>query len=699
MNILQILPKLESGGVETGTIDLSRELVKRSHKVVVVSAGGRLLPQLSQIVAKHFTLDVHKKSLFSVFICSYKLAKIIKDEQIDIVHARSRVPAWVSFFALKQTSAVFITTCHGYYKDHFFSRVMGWGKLVIVISQVVGRHMINDFHVPKERIRLIYRGVDLEAFTFRQQLPGNDCADKVIGIVGRITPIKGHMHFIKALPNIISEFPKTKALIIGDAPAERKEYLNELKMMVEQLKLTDKVEFLGNVTDVPGVLKQLDVLVMATITEEAFGRVVIEAGAVGVPVVATRVGGVVEIIEHEKNGLLVDPAQPNELSQAVIRLLKDKKLAKCCQRNLKKKVDENFSLSTMVNKTIAVYDEAIQRKRILVIKLGALGDVILIGPALKALRARFPLAAIEVLIKNEFKDILQKCPYIDNLIILRSKKWGEIIKKIFLLKKKGFDAVVDLQNNTLSHCIAYFAGIRQRYGYKNKKMGFLLNRGILDTAGKCNPVEHQFRVLSELGIRGWDNRLEMWISDYEKEEIQNYLAQNWCNANQPLIGINPIASSRWQTKIWPLARYAKLVDMLAKEFNARIIFMGMEKDAAVIEQIISLSGCKPINAAGKTSLMQLAALIKACSVLVTPDSAPMHIAAAVGTPFVALFGPTDPERHLPNSGKFVLIKKDLTCSPCYRPRCFSKKCMNDISVEEVFKAVAAFLPLKQSEEL
>ncbi|MBU1045281.1 MAG: lipopolysaccharide heptosyltransferase II [Candidatus Omnitrophica bacterium] len=693
MKILQILPQLESGGVERGTIDLARALISKGHKAIVVSAGGRLVEKLENIGAIHYKLPVHKKSLFTVLWCAAKLVKIINKERVDIVHARSRVPAWVSFFAISHTKATFITTCHGYYSKHFFSKVMGWGKRVIVISQIIGRYMATDFHVPKENMRLIYRGVDLNQFKRKKIAESETINDKkIIGIIGRIAPLKGHIHFIKALPGIFSEFPQATALIVGEAPSNRQDYLNELKSLVSDLNLKHKVEFLGNVKNIPQILEKLDVLVLATTTEEAFGRVIIEAGAVGVPVVATRVGGVVEIIDNGDNGLLVEPSNPYEISQAVLRFLKDSKLTKSCVKSLYKKVVENFSLESMVLKTIDVYKESLDKKRILIIKLGALGDVILISVALKAIRAKFPDAYISLLIKSEFKSIVQRCPYLDNLIVLKKNGWAHIFKQVFKIKKNDFDISIDFQNNNLSHFISFAAGIKQRFGFRNKKLGFLLNEATAFTKPDCDPITHQFKMLKRLDIvQPKDMCLEIWIAQRDKEQIDIFLKDNWFNENQPLIGINPFASQRWETKSWDIESYAKLADRLSNKYHARIVFTGTANDRMKIKQIIALTSCKPINAAGKTSIVELAALIKRCSVFVSVDSAPLHISAAVNTPFVALFGPTDPVRHLPYSEKFVLIWKDLECGPCYSAKCFRKSCMRDITIDEVFEAVCKLL--------
>ena len=206
MNILQILPKLDVGGVETGTIDLSKELIKRGHKVIVVSGGGKLVNNLIEMNVRHIELPVHKKSPFTIASSIKQLETIIKEERVDIVHSRSRVPNIIAFFASRHTGAKFITTAHGYYSNHFISRVTGWARFVIVASSVIGRHMIEDFGVPHERVRLIPRGVDLDKFKFNA--PDNSSKSEYrIGVIGRVTPIKGHGFFLQAIARVVRLFP------------------------------------------------------------------------------------------------------------------------------------------------------------------------------------------------------------------------------------------------------------------------------------------------------------------------------------------------------------------------------------------------------------------------------------------------------------------------------------------------------------
>ena len=411
MRILQILPELNVGGVETGTVDLCKYLVRLGHKAVVVSAGGVLVKEVEASGAKHYQLPVHKKSIVSIFKLVPQLAEIIKNEEIEVVHARSRVPAWIAFFACRRSKALFITTCHGYYKKHFFSLVMGWAKRVIVLSNVIARHMIEDFMVPHERIRLVPRSVDLERFKYLDPQAKRK-EDFNVGIIGRITPLKGHLHFIKAMARIYRSVPRLKIWIIGDAPASKEAYKEEVQVLTRRLGLWHCTEFLGTQRDIPGILAHLDLVVLATTTHEAFGRVVVEAQAAGVPVVATKVGGVVDIIEDGENGLLVPPADPKAIADAAMRIFKDTGLARALAENAYAKVKEKYNVELMVKNTLDVYRDALSNFKILIIKLSSLGDIILSTAALRAIREKFPRENFKVsfLVGEESKDVLLRCP-------------------------------------------------------------------------------------------------------------------------------------------------------------------------------------------------------------------------------------------------------------------------------------------------
>jgi len=695
MNILQILPSLDVGGVETGTVDLARYLAAHGHKAITVSSGGRLVRELDAIGARHYNLPVGRKSLFTIIKMVGAIKEIIRREDIDVVHARSRVPALIAYFACKSTGRTFITTAHGYYKKHLLSESMGWGKYVIVASNIMGKHMAHNFKVPYDRIRLIPRGVDLARFKFRDPL--SRCSDEfVVGMVSRITPLKGHSDFIKAVSILNRKLPQLRAVIVGGAPKEK--YKDNLDLLIRRLGLAKAVEFLPPTQDVPSVMEKLDVLVSATTTPEAFGRVIIEANASGVPVVATRVGGIVDIVEDGKTGLFCLPQNPSDMAEKILKLYEDRQLRSSIAIAARAKVETSFNLDLMMQKTLAVYEEALKTQNILVIKMSAIGDVILAIPSLRAIRQAHPNARIKVLVGVQSREALDNCPYIDELIVCDFKSKHKGFLGLWhlgaVLRRSCFDIVIDLQNSKKSHILAGLSLAAVRYGYDNGKFSFILNKKIKDDAPFLDPLEHQFRTLKLAGVKPSDKRLELWPSASDEEAAQKFLADNWVKPAQELVGINIRASARWVTKNWPASYIAELCDRLAKELNVRVVLTGAKEDEDFAGYIASLTKSKPINSVGKTTVMELASLIKRFKVYLTPDSAPMHIATSMGINLIALFGPTDPKRHLVMGPGCVVFCKSgsLKCSPCYSPACMKNfACMKKITVDEVFAQMKEFL--------
>lgn len=695
MRIAQILPELNVGGVETGTVDLAKALKRRGDEPYVISSGGVLVAELIKSNIPHLQLPVHQKSVASLALVK-TIASFLERERIDIIHARSRVPAWLAYLAARRTNCDFVTTCHGYYSKHLLSRVMGWGKRVIVISHSIGRRMIDDFGVSPERITLVHRGVDLSRYSFVQDKydkpqKGNF---KIINI-GRITPIKGHEEFIRAVHILSRRVPNIEAWIVGAPDPGKEAYFRALKLMVHRLGLESQIKFLGTRRDVPELVKEADLLVLSSKIPEAFGRVLIEAGAVGTAVAASRIGGILDVIDHEQTGLLFSPEDDEEMAQTMERVFRNRAESRTFSHALRKKVEREFTLDQMVEKTCRVYQEVRREKRVLITKLGALGDLVLAVPSFRMIRRRFPEAHLALLVDSKLIPLMERCPYLDELICFNRKNqkqpWKQILSSSKKLRSESFDISIDFQNNWRTHWLAFLARIPMRYGYRKGWTGYLLTHPVLSWDRELSPVEHQFQVLKRAGVLNYDDRMELWTQPADDAHFADLFGKAAGRAPKSCIGFVLGASPKWATKQWPLDYFLKLAKRLTEELDCRIVLLGTGEDELLARAFKDINSGSVIDITGKTTLTQLPSSVKALDVIVTGDTAPLHIANAVGTKIVALFGPTEPKRHMPPGADHLVLVKRISCQPCYSGTCANQeklKCLRDITVDEVFEAVA-----------
>jgi len=316
-------------------------------------------------------------------------------------------------------------------------------------------------------------------------------------------------------------------------------------------------------------------------------------------------------------------------------------------------------------------------KKILIIKWSALGDVVLITPSLKTIRNHFPEAKIRILIKREYKDLLESLPYIDSFIDFKKSKWRSLISE---LKKEKFDLSIDFQNTWCSHLLAFLGAVRNRLGYGRKGGRIFLNMVAFEPKEIKNPVEHQAHLLSKIGIN---------LIDYELE-CRTFIQPSF-NLDKPYIVILPGAGEGWKTKCWSESSFARLSDILIDKFGYSIVFLGGKKEKRRIDNIKKTMNKKAKDLSGKTDLKELAGVLKESSLFITHDTGPMHLAEALKVPTIALFGPTDPRRHTVPSSNLVIVKKDLPCQPCYLRECSEHQCMQLIKVEEVLEIVSDML--------
>ncbi len=692
MHILQLLPRLEVGGVERGVVDLSAGLVRRGHRVSVVSSGGALIEPLLRAGAMHYTLPVHEKSLTSIWRCIPAVAQLIHETGVDLVHARSRVPGWIGYAAARRRQVPFITTCHGFYRPHVASRVMTWGRTIIVPSEALGRYLIDQFNVPSERLRVIPRGVDLAMFQRAALRPAPTKEPWRIGLVGRMTPLKGHEVAVRALEQLVRQGLRVKLCFLGDAPAGKPQLRQELEQLAKALHVDGAIEWLGTRHDVPAFMASCDVVVAPSVYPESFGRTIIEAQAVGRPVVASRLGGFAEVIEDGVTGLLAKPADSVDLAGAINRLLHNDPLRERIVEAARARVERRYTLEAMTEQTEAVYRDTLGRPRVVVWKLSALGDVVLASPSLRAIRRRYSSSRITLVTGAAVYDLVARCPYVDEVVVYHpDKKDRGLMGQLRFaqrLRRMSFDVSIDLQNSRTTRLMAWLADISVRIGY-NRRGGRLLTHPVPLPSVPMSPVAHQAELLRGAGIPLDDESLELWPAPEDEQRVDQLLDEARYDPAKPLVGVHPGGSARWQTKRWDVARWAEVCDRLAAK-GYQVIITGDPSEQGLGHELLGLVHTTPIVAIGKTKLLQLACLIRRCHVFLCHDSAPLHLAAAVGTPTVALFGPTDPARHVNPSPKIAIVRKPVFCSPCYSPSCrtITHQCMKLISVDDVMQALA-----------
>ena len=298
---MQLLPELNEGGVERGVVEFSRELVARGNESVVISRGGRLAERIEADGGRHLLFDVAGKNPLTAPARVLGLRALLRRVRPDLIHARSRVPAWLAFLANRSPHLPFVTTVHGFNSVNPYSRVMTFGDRVICVSTAIKEYIQTHYGVPEEKIVVIPRGVDLEFFD-PQRLDEAFMADFraeyglagrfVVTSVGRITQLKDYETLIRAVAEARRCIPEVLCLIVGGVRADKVGYYRELQALAARLELSDAVRFTGSQARVPEIYALSDVVVSSSKKPESFGRSAAEALAMNVPRTASVIGSV-----------------------------------------------------------------------------------------------------------------------------------------------------------------------------------------------------------------------------------------------------------------------------------------------------------------------------------------------------------------------------------------------------------------------
>ncbi|MDD3288795.1 MAG: glycosyltransferase family 4 protein [Alphaproteobacteria bacterium] len=374
LTVLQIIPNLGGGGAEQTCAEIVSGLKARGQRGIVISAGGVRADDVVRAGGEHYEYPVASKNPIIIISNAFRLARFISSNEVDIVHARSRAPAWSAWMASRMTKRKFVTTFHAAYKfsnpiKKFYNRVMSRGDRVIAISEFMAKHIRDSYGIGEDKIRTIYRGIDLDSYSPLSVTESSraalrsawsvGAADRIVLLPGRISPIKGHRAVIKAMVDVAKKCPDAVLVMVGDDQG-RVKYRRELDELVRASGLGDKVRIVPHCADMPAAYALSSVVVMSSVVPEGFGRVPVEAMAMGAPVVASDLGATCETVKDGVTGWLVPFDDVGAWANAITNALNmDAALRAQMSIAAIRHVHGKFSKTNMIRDTLAVYDELI----------------------------------------------------------------------------------------------------------------------------------------------------------------------------------------------------------------------------------------------------------------------------------------------------------------------------------------------------
>jgi len=665
--VLQVVPALSTGGVERGTVEMARALIKAGHRAVVASAGGSMVRDIEDARGTHVTLPLNSKNPFTIHANIERLENIIRRQRIDIVHARSRAPAWSAWYAARRTGRPFVTTFHNAYgaeslPKRYYNLVMAKGARVIAISHFVADYAARLYGVSYDRLRVIPRGVDIKYFDPATVESSRMAALRrewhvpegvpVILLPGRFTRWKGQLVLIEALAQLGRH--DVHVFMVGGGS---RQFRQEIEALAVSRGVASTVHIVENCRDMPAAYRLADMVVSPSTRPEGFGRVIAEAQAMGIPVIATDHGGARETVIPGETGWLVPPGDAGALAAAITQVLALPPAQKTALaiRSMDH-IRAHFTTSMMTDATLAVYGELLHAKepapasmaaprpadappiqkipgkeRILVIRLGALGDLILCFQAFHEIRQAHPDAEIALLTMPAFADFARRMPWFDRVIVdlrpgaAQLGQWLRLIKDVHAFAP---DRVYDLQGKLRQSLLFMLLG-GPFLGLQWSGAAPLCSHPRLDppTPG-MHFTEFVAAQLQLADVPPQPPADVSWLGDPAEAPLDKF------SLPERYAVLIPGCATHREYKRWPAENYARLAQKL-KEQGITCVAVGTRQDAATVAAIRSVFP-EVVDLTGRTSLLQLAALMRGAVCVVANDTGPMHIAAAVGAPVLAL---------------------------------------------------------------
>ena len=695
LTILHLLPWLNFGGVERYVVGLSAALQERGHRCIIVSKGGELLPQAEAAGVRHIPLAIHGPRGFSALP---KLARIIENEHVDLLNAHNWTAGAVGNLAARLAQIPYVFTVHGARDPFQRFFVYYWGPKVVAMSAASRDQLINGFHLPPERVALSLIGVDTDRF--KPQAPASAVMDNLgleaeapkIVHVSRFSRGKAEvaLRLIAAAPALEEHVAGFQVLLAGVGPLAQ-----EVAARVDEAnKALGRRAFIfaGGRADVPELMSVADVAV-------GTATVALEAMACGKPVVAAGKVGFVGLVTPETfdaasatcfgDHAAAEPTTPGELASAVIAVLTDPARRRRLGEFGRRMALESFSLRRAAENVEGIYRDVLGAsrpvRRIAAFHLNQIGDLIFSLPTLEALQLRFPEAKIVSVLRPNLVELMQASPYVDEILV-RSGGWVNEMRLVRASRARDFDVAVAFSQSASTVLQALGCGASKRIGFVDADLSFLLNHKVhlrgLPWPGKLA----RLAVCMGAAAPRESYAGMLAIPQACRERAKQLLQTCGIDDRARVAAIAPGASARQRHKTWEADRFAGVADHLHAAYGATAVIVGGPGDEPDAARIAAAMSAPSVDLAGRTSTGELAAILERCAITVGIDSGPIHVAAAMGTPVVALFGPTDPTRTAPRGEGHEIVTAGLPCSPCARA-CSTRDCMRGIGVEQVTAAV------------
>jgi len=706
LTILQVLSWLNYGGVESYAIRLARGLKERGHRVIVASHGGQLVPELQASDIEHVPVNFTGGRMITG---AWALRRLLEREHVDIVNAHNWRAGAVSHLACRRAGVPYVLTIHGTRSPINRYTVFYWSRRVAVVSRASWRNIVEGFNLSPDRVVQSIIGVDCDRF---QPGPPDEVLAKELELgpgAPRIVHVSRFSHSkapvalaaIEAMETLDREVPGVELIVVGQGPEEK-----AVARAAERMngRLGRKAVFaLGGRGDIARILSLGDAVV-------GTASVALEAMASGRPVVAAGKGGYFGIVRPENleeaeascfaDHVDVSQVTPEALGRDLVALLRHPAEARRLGSFGREMAEARYSVAKLTADVETLYREELSDRsrvrRVVVFHLNQIGDLMFTLPALKALRESYPAAHITSVVRPYLAGLLAESGFVNEV---HQRPPGPLHTAVGLgmeLRKHRPDlAVAFSQSATMALC-ARISGAKHRVGYVDSHLARLLTHRIQVRGIPC--PDKVLRLVRGIGLEpakeDYAGLVRLSPQDWEYGEQVLAEADLW--GDGPLIALAPGESSSRPYKAWTSDAFMAVADRLARDDNARLVIVGSEGDRELGYEILNVVPSRQrLNLAGRTTPSQLAAVLSKCDLLIGIDSGPMHVAAAMGRPVVALFGPTDPGRTGPQGeGHEIIFHRQECWRPCVHPvtpNCGHRNCMMAITPTEVLAAALRVL--------